>query len=106
MAEYIEREAIMQAFADYVWNSNHSDLVPAPQWNHAVDIVRDYPTADVKPVARGEWIKNEGRVGWHCSCCGVDNNYAYSWNSDTGKDEFQDNFCPSCGADMRGENDG
>lgn len=45
--EYIEREAVMQSFADYVWNSNHSDFVPAPQWNHAVDIVRDFPAADV-----------------------------------------------------------
>jgi hypothetical protein len=52
MKEYIEREAVMQEFADYVWNSNHSDLVPAPTWNHAVDIVRDIPTADVVEVVR------------------------------------------------------
>ena len=49
MSEYIDREAVMQAFADYVWNSNHSDLVPAPRWNHAVEIVRDFPAADVVP---------------------------------------------------------
>ena len=52
MAEYIEREAVMQAFSDFVWNSNHSDLVPAPTWNHAVDIVRDIPAADVVEVVR------------------------------------------------------
>ena len=58
--------------------------------------------ADVRPVVRGEWVKNKDRVGWHCSVCKVDNIYAYSWNSEKGKDEFQDNYCPCCGADMRG----
>ena len=52
---------------------------------------------------RGEWIKNEDRCGWHCSCCKVDNYYAYCWNSESGRNEFQDNFCPNCGSDMRGE---
>ena len=52
---------------------------------------------------KGSWIKNEGKVGWHCSECKADNNYAYSWNSDTGKDEFQDKYCPNCGAEMRKE---
>ena len=57
--------------------------------------------AEVRPVKRGEWVKNEDKVGWHCSACKVDNNFAYSWNSETGKNEFQDNYCPHCGADMR-----
>lgn len=48
----------------------------------------------------GEWVKNEGRVGWHCSICGVDNNYAYSWDNNIGRNEFQDNYCPNCGAKM------
>lgn len=59
------------------------------------------PPADVRPVKEGERIKNKDRVGWHCSVCKVDNNYAYSWNSETGKNEFQDNYCPNCGAEMR-----
>lgn len=59
------------------------------------------PTIDAVERKRGEWIKNEGRRGWHCSCCKVDNYYAYSWNSESGRNEFQDNFCPNCGADMR-----
>lgn len=48
----------------------------------------------------GEWIKNEGRYGWHCSACGEDNLYAFAWNCDTGKNELQDHYCPSCGAKM------
>ena len=49
---------------------------------------------------RGEWVKNEDRCGWHCSYCKVDNYYAYSWSSETGQNEFQDNYCPNCGAKM------
>lgn len=63
MAEYIEREAVMQAFTDYVWNSNHSDFVPAPQWNHAVEIVRDIPAADVAEVRHGRWILFSKKFG-------------------------------------------
>lgn len=55
----------------------------------------------LEELPKGKWIKNEGKVGWHCSECKADNNYAYSWNSDTGKEEFQDKYCPNCGAEMR-----
>ena len=63
MSEFIKREAVMKAFADFVWNSNHSDLVPAPTWNQAVDIVRDFPAADVVEVVRCrecKWWVREG----------------------------------------------
>ena len=48
--EYIEREAIMQKFADHVKRSNNSDFAPVPTWNQAVQIVEDFPAADVRPV--------------------------------------------------------
>ena len=109
MAEYIEREAVMQAFSDFVWNSNHSDFVPAPTWNHAVEIVRDIPDADVQPVRHGRWIsdspgKRFGTVvrldkdgcpvgSCHCSECG-------EWL--TASDEYPviGYYCPNCGAKM------
>ena len=49
---------------------------------------------------KGKWVQNEDRAGWHCSCCGIDNYYAYSWNCETGKNDFQDKYCPNCGAKM------
>lgn len=48
--EYIEREAVMQKFADHVRRSNNSDFAPVPTWNQAVQIVEDFPAADVRPV--------------------------------------------------------
>ena len=51
------------------------------------------PTADVKPIVRGEWVDNgiSDSVLAKCSVCGI------VWGSVT----FD--FCPGCGADMRGE---
>lgn len=77
------------------------------QWTDLYEIIhpddfKKLKPADVRPIVKGEWIKNKDRVGWHCSVCKADNNFAYSWNSETGKVEFQDNYCPCCGADMRG----
>lgn len=101
MSEFIKREAVMKAFADFVWNSNHSDLVPAPTWNQAVDIVRDFPSANVAPVKHGRWIEHgepneRGQYEvwyWSCSLCGA-----------VGLKEM--NYCPNCGAKMDGgEND-
>ena len=50
---------------------------------------------------KGEWIKqhDEGCWWYECSCCGD-----YPLKSAYGDDQLSD-FCPWCGADMRGEED-
>lgn len=49
---------------------------------------------------RGKWIAvTNGRGGSECSLC---HEYAPSYKSG---DEHLTNFCPNCGADMRGESD-
>lgn len=48
----------------------------------------------------GKWIKHKDRSCWHCSECNADDYYAYNWDCDTGEYEFQDKFCPNCGAKM------
>jgi hypothetical protein len=105
MGEYIEREAVMQAFSNYVWNSNHSDLVPAPQWNHAVDIVRDYPAADVVPVRHGRWID----MGDFISCSECNATRMKEFLCDYGvarRLDVRTNYCPNCGAKMDKDGDG
>ena len=96
MVEYIEREAVMQKFADHVKRSNNSDFAPVPTWNQAVQIVEDSPAADARPFTRGKWepvhrYKDNAVVGWGCSVCGFE--------IDISEDGF--NYCPKCGADMR-----
>ena len=53
------------------------------------------PTFDVRPVVRGRWIEKPYLLGTTnvCSVCGE--NY--------GMPHGKYNFCPRCGADMRGE---
>ena len=89
----------------------------------ANDIER-FPTADVRENVRGEWVLLEPRypveqkVYWNkeqaladtkgngarerreCSCCGYTKSFMCHM-----KDEQIKlwNFCPNCGADMRGE---
>lgn len=57
--------------------------------------IDDEPTADVREVVRGEWIKfDEGNTV--CSLCGYE---LEDWTQGI----FY-SYCPNCGADMRGEN--
>ena len=55
------------------------------------------PTADVVEVRHGKWKISElpkGKKLKYCSECGFGQNM---------HDERSYNFCPNCGADMRGE---
>ena len=120
MAEYIEREAVMQKFADHVRRSNNSDFAPAPTWNQAVQIVEDIPAADVRPVVRGHKLTHNRPIAGYWASGKLDGgwdgmegrvwvepimNNPVDYCSECGKrldDTFQ-NFCPNCGADMREE---
>ena len=59
---------------------------------------------------RGEWIPYEfGDETWHqCTACGVADkyiDYVKGYDGETGKLVSVRNYCPNCGADMRGEED-
>ena len=103
MAKYIEREALLECI-DGIWDCN--DMVFSPndhccnvpedckgcKWAETRDairrIVENAPAADVRPVRYGKWEDH----GWsiRCSECGYDMPFTVR------------NFCPNCGADMRG----
>ena len=55
-----------------------------------VDMIKEEPTADVKPIVKGEWLLND-RFGfkiYDCSNCGI--HMETEWN-----------YCPHCGAKMK-----
>ena len=100
--EYIEREIVIEKCNKLLDNA---DSCPNPYVLEGVQLVRDLilideetrvPAADVAPVVHGKWIpivsyfhgKPDGR--YYCSECRRVVNKL-------------DNFCLSCGADMRGE---
>lgn len=57
------------------------------------DKLADMPSVGCK---KGKWIKGVGENGvstsLFCSGCNLENRHWYEWN-----------YCPHCGADMRGE---
>lgn len=98
---YINKDATLAAIA----NKAKAELADA---NHyflegvqlAVDVVEGM--TEVQPERkRGKWIKVNGRTVINCSAC-----YHCSWSLSFEDTVKRFNFCPNCGADMRGEQDG
>ena len=61
-------------------------------WVTFMDWIEKMPTADVRENVRGEWIDAQ----YPFSKCSVCDCYFDTANNET-------NFCPNCGADMRGD---
>lgn len=68
--------------------------------------IHDFPAADVRPVVRGKWVQTGGKYSRNktidrriltCSVCG---NFLHMEGVNAGRGDA--NFCPNCGADMRG----
>lgn len=112
----IYREAAKE-HQDKTWNEIHSVLKSkATKLAEAVyrdlrNSLDDVPAADVRSVVKGEWEKHEdfdpyggGRfVEWVCSEC--DKRLHGDWVTRNSHIEETptENYCPNCGADMRGE---
>ena len=100
----ISRQAAIDALGEkpLVWDDfSDFDLGKAAQWSDDVDTIKELPSAQPKRI-KGRWLKKEN-VGrwddtlWECSECGClhrDNVFCISGDF---------NFCPNCGADMRGD---
>ena len=91
MARYINADAVVK-------NLDCGNLDASFSERDIVDMIESRPTADVREVVHGEWVSSRPDApmfGFHyCSICG------------RRRTSPQDNFCPNCGADMRGGNDG
>lgn len=116
MAEYIKREAAENIFSRARMMLKPQDYKSADEFNtrdlmllNAEQAIHMIPTADVKPVVHGEWIEKEvfdasgDAVMLQSAVCNKCNRYhttPYSYYFDNY------NFCPHCGADMRGGQNG
>ena len=93
VGDYIERKRLIEAVRE--------DAINALQYcdpsalELAITDIEEAPAADVRPVVRGRWSEKPYLLGTTnvCSVCGE--NY--------GMPHGKYNFCPNCGADMRGE---
>lgn len=82
MTEYIRREDLMERVGR--WQLNTREAI--------AEMIMSVPSADVVERKRGEWF-DRGSLSCRCSNCGCKSTKEYS-------------FCPNCGADMRGREDG
>ena len=93
MAEYIEREAIME----FPIRKDHCDKEHANEHfifgiESVLEYVENLPADDVAPVVHGRWKKSGSLL--ECQYCGeiysqLGGNAGKSWN-----------YCPNCGAKM------
>ena len=90
MAEYIEREA---AIRETYKEPSYYD--PINILTEVRDRIRAIPAADVRPVGKWNWTvegDEDYEQFWVCSRCGA-------------KMHFATNYCPNCGAKMKGVED-
>ena len=94
MAEYIEREAVMNIAKD----GYHSDFGRSmADLTSLREVLEDTPTADVAEVRHGEWDYEDSDVGWTDYSCSVCRNII---TTSADEDELY-NYCPYCGAKMK-----
>lgn len=93
MVEYITKsDAVFAAcrVLDKFGGCHMGSFCPDSGCREVREVFKDVPAADVVEVRHGRWIKfSRGDV---CSEC----------QYQTGRYEHGGNYCPNCGADMRG----
>lgn len=105
MAEYIEREALLESVESIDWYSvykgkltaganSENALYKANDIHSAID---NAPTANVAPVRHGRWVKSNYHGFLCCSEC-KDVYIDKTW---LGGGKW--NYCPNCGAIMDGK---
>lgn len=97
MAEYIEREAAIEAICrncgiegDYHKCDGYSEN---SDWCDYMVSLRAVPAVDVAPVRHGRWNHDKDGLVW-CCLCGFGKECI---------DERQYAYCPNCGAKMEAE---
>ena len=93
MAEYIEKEKLLEAYNDVQKN--------AGMWRFET-LVNYIPAADVAPVVHAKWfLLNEcSNEGVYCSKC-----KKKVYRSDYANQKVKSKYCPNCGARMDGDSD-
>ena len=73
-----------------------------PYFDKVIETVSECEEPSTMPERKkGKWIYVNGHTAINCSAC-----YHCGWSLSFEDTVKRFNFCPSCGADMRGEQDG
>ena len=107
MAEYIERDDIYYTLKEMYCDECTDEKCQMCEYAKIMFVLDNLPIADVQPIRRGNWICNQelyynGMA--KCSCCNaefyVEDIQALQGDAECVK------YCPNCGADMRGDENG
>lgn len=98
MAEYISREETVKAFCEKCKGYYDGHCIHRGECD--IDVIKNAPAADVQPVKHGRWITWDDSGFTKCSCCNSE--YYISDLQVVGDSEGFVDFCPNCGARMRG----
>ena len=105
--DLIDKQAVEKIIDELLENDN---LQASPSVWHGLHMIKQLPSA--QPERKGKWIEkyvtglddepNDTNIidewqGARCSVCGKYHTTPYRYSFDNY------NFCPNCGADMRGE---
>ncbi|MCM1276704.1 MAG: hypothetical protein NC299_15315 [Lachnospiraceae bacterium] len=100
MADYVSKEAAMDAGMLCNWYISSIDETKPPVWTeeHIEELLNDFlvipketPTADVRPERHGRWVPDGDCVV--CSECGEE----HCWQ------DYRASYCEDCGAKMDGK---
>lgn len=95
MAEYIEREKVLDAIDKSSWPPDGSAIALCVYEVDLKDEIAQMPAADVAPVVHAHWIYSRQNVFGECSNCGAWYDVMQGQPNDGRLD-----YCPHCGAIM------
>ena len=109
MPRYIDADKMLKNYQEDICFSVECKLCPFLDGGECLCLVENFineqPTADVVEVVRGEWadykgdnnewLRNDGKSVF-CQCSKCEELYVRNFM-------YKFNYCPNCGADMRGD---
>jgi len=108
MAEYIEREAVLEIAMQYCPDDDGSCSKVGVDIREMLDEIEAIPAADVAPARHGHWIKSPECPEEYdiCSVCGKNDKHRSRGNWEHDMVESVPPFCKWCGAKMDKDGNG
>lgn len=94
MSRYIDADALVESMMPIYKSASYKNRNVFSAVKQCMEAIKNFPATEVWENVRGEWIDEyeDSILLQRCSICGYEEYFAN-----------RPNFCPHCGADMRGD---